>query len=166
MKNAMNNPISINPKIPSSLKFTAHGYMKITSTSKITNKIATRKYFIEKGIRALPCDSIPHSKLSCLIFECLFGPNKWVTNMVVTTNPAATMKVITMGRKSRAVFSICTFKHFKFRNFPKLSQYYFISKEFRGLKKVFHRFWVFNNMNDWMTECLTFEKYGLHLPDS
>lgn len=54
MKNEMNNPISISPRTPSSLKFTAHGYMKITSTSKRTNKIATKKYFIEKGTRALP----------------------------------------------------------------------------------------------------------------
>ena len=31
--------------------------------------MATRKYFTEKGIRALPKDSIPHSKFSSLILD-------------------------------------------------------------------------------------------------
>ena len=44
----MKENISITPNIPNSLKFTAQGYMKITSTSNNTNKIATRKYLIEK----------------------------------------------------------------------------------------------------------------------
>jgi hypothetical protein len=40
------------PSIPNSLKLIAQGYRKITSTSNNTNKIATRKYFTENGIRA------------------------------------------------------------------------------------------------------------------
>ena len=41
--------ISIKPFKPSHLKFTAHGYIKITSISKITKMIATTKYFTENG---------------------------------------------------------------------------------------------------------------------
>jgi hypothetical protein len=67
--------IVIIPSTPSALKLIAQGYKKITSTSNKTNKIATRKYFTEKGILALPTDSIPHSKFLSLFFECLFGPN-------------------------------------------------------------------------------------------
>ena len=74
--------ILINPSTPISLKFTAQGYMKITSTSKRTNKIATKKYFTEKGIRAFPTDSIPHSKLLSLFAEDLFGPKRLEPNIV------------------------------------------------------------------------------------
>jgi hypothetical protein len=63
------------PSIPSSLKLIAQGYKKITSTSKRTNKMATRKYLTEKGMRALPTDSIPHSKFLSLEAEDLLGPS-------------------------------------------------------------------------------------------
>jgi hypothetical protein len=55
------------PSIPNSLKLIAQGW-KITSTSNNTNKIATRKYFTENGIRAFPIPSTPHSKFLFLIF--------------------------------------------------------------------------------------------------
>lgn len=45
---------SITPVIPRSLKFTAHGYINITSMSNSTKIIATKKYLIAKGIRAFP----------------------------------------------------------------------------------------------------------------
>ena len=51
--------------------------------------MATKKYFIEKGILAFPCDSIPHSKVSFFILDLRFGPSKWVATIVVPTNPAA-----------------------------------------------------------------------------
>ena len=63
------------PSIPNSLKLIAQGYRKITSTSNRTNKIATRKYFTENGIRAFPIPSIPHSKFLSLVADFLFGPN-------------------------------------------------------------------------------------------
>jgi len=85
----MNINISTNPCTPNSLKFTAQGYMKITSTSKRTKRMATRKYLIWKGARALPTDSTPHSKDSSLTFVLLFGPNKWVAIIVVPTKPTA-----------------------------------------------------------------------------
>lgn len=92
--------ISQIPVIPSSLKFTAHGYMKMTSTSNKTKRIATRKYLIENGIRALPCDSIPHSKVSSFAFAFRFGPNMWVANMTKITKPRATKNCSRIGRKS------------------------------------------------------------------
>lgn len=85
------------PSIPNSLKFTAHGYKKITSTSNNTNKIATRKYFTEKGILALPTDSIPHSKFLSFTSEDLLGPNLLETNIVPTTKPAAKINCIKIG---------------------------------------------------------------------
>ena len=45
----MNINISIIPSMPNSLKLTAQGYIKITSTSNSTNNIATKKYLIENG---------------------------------------------------------------------------------------------------------------------
>ena len=51
--------------------------------------MATRKYLTEKGIRALPTDSIPHSKFLSLEADDLFGPNFPETTMVPTTNPTA-----------------------------------------------------------------------------
>lgn len=92
--------IFINPSTPISLKFTAQGYMKITSTSKRTNKMATRKYLTEKGIRAFPTDSIPHSKLLSLLAEDLLGPNKLEPKIVKATNPTARSTCIRMGIKS------------------------------------------------------------------
>jgi len=47
----MKSSISTKPTAPSVRKFTAHGYIKITSTSNITNKMAVRKYLIENGKR-------------------------------------------------------------------------------------------------------------------
>lgn len=105
----MNNNISNNPWTPSVLKLTAHGYIKITSTSNNTKRIATRKYLIENGIRALPCDSIPHSNVSSLIFDFRFGPKKWVATIVVTTKPAATKNWIRMGRKSEVWLEVFIF---------------------------------------------------------
>ena len=77
------------PSTPSSLKLIAQGYRKITSTSKRTKRMATKKYFTENGIRALPTDSIPHSKFLSLLAELLFGPNFPEMMMVPTTNPTA-----------------------------------------------------------------------------
>lgn len=62
--------------------------------------MATRKYFTENGIRALPTDSIPHSKFLSLFLECLFGPRKLDPIMVKTTNNIAKPACIRMGRKS------------------------------------------------------------------
>jgi hypothetical protein len=53
---------------------------------------------MEKGVRALPLDSIPHSNASSLIFTCRFGPNVWVNTMVVITNPNAIKAMITIGK--------------------------------------------------------------------
>ena len=58
----MNSTMVMKPSLPRARKFTAHGYMKMTSTSNSTNTMAVRKYFTEIGVRALPTDSIPHSK--------------------------------------------------------------------------------------------------------
>ena len=85
------------PSIPNSLKLIAQGYKKITSTSNRTNKMATRKYFTEKGIRALPTDSIPHSKFLSLVSDFLFGPNFPETIIVPTTNPTANKHCIKIG---------------------------------------------------------------------
>ena len=90
--------ISIKPYNPICLKFTAHGYMKITSTSNKTNRIAIRKYLIEKGMRALPCGSIPHSNVSSFLTDLRLGPKKWVTTIVVKTKPVATTNIMAMGR--------------------------------------------------------------------
>ncbi len=79
----MNVNTSITPVIPKSLKFTAQGYMKITSMSKSTNKIATKKYLMANGKRAFPSDSTPHSKESNLIFVLRFGPNQCDAIIVV-----------------------------------------------------------------------------------
>lgn len=92
--------ILINPSTPISLKFTAQGYIKITSTSKRTNKMATRKYLTEKGIRAFPTDSIPHSKLLSLLADDLLGPNKLEPKIVKATNPNARSTCIRIGMKS------------------------------------------------------------------
>ena len=83
--------ISKSPFTPKSLKLTAQGYMNITSTSNKTKRIATRKYLIENGIRALPWDSIPHSKVSSLTFDFLLGPSKCVEIITIATNPRATI---------------------------------------------------------------------------
>ena len=65
----------------------------------------SKKYLIEKGKRALPCASIPHSKVSDLIFVFLFGPNLCVRNMVVATNPKATININAIGKKSAGVLA-------------------------------------------------------------
>ena len=85
------------PSIPNSLKLIAQGYRKITSISNKTNKIATRKYFTEKGFLALPIDLIPHSKFLSLLSEDRLGPSFEETNMVPTTNPTAKTNCIKIG---------------------------------------------------------------------
>jgi hypothetical protein len=75
----------------------AQGYRKITSTSN-TNKIATRKYFTENGIRAFPIPSTPHSKFLFFYFDFLLGPSLPETIIVPTTNPAANKTVIKLER--------------------------------------------------------------------
>ncbi len=90
--------ILIIPSTPKALKLIAHGYRKITSTSNKTNKIATKKYFTEKGILAFPTDSIPHSKFLSLFFECLFGPKYPEPIMVKTTKPMAKPACIRIGK--------------------------------------------------------------------
>src|SRR3989304_7010679 len=123
--------ISHMPVAPSVLKFTAHGYINITSTSKSTKSIATKKYLTETGVRALPSTSIPHSKVSSLIFVLRFGPNKCVTNMVLTTKPAATKNMRKMGTKSAALLSviICFLKPHKFKVFLELKRGFFWRKK-------------------------------------
>ena len=59
--------------------------------------MATRKYFTEKGIRALPTDSIPHSKFLSFTSELLFGPNFPDIMIVPTTKPIAKMACIKIG---------------------------------------------------------------------
>ena len=90
--------ILISPSIPISLKFTAQGYRKITSISKSTNKMATRKYFTEKGTRAFPTDSIPHSKLRSLFRDLRDGPKYPEIMIVPTTKPTASMNCINIGK--------------------------------------------------------------------
>ena len=92
--------ISIKPRLPKFLKSTAHGYMNITSTSNNTNKIAAKKYLIENGKRALPCDSIPHSNTSNFVLFWRFGPSMCVTDIVRVTKPPATKAVIIIGKYS------------------------------------------------------------------
>ena len=65
--------------------------------SNKTNKIATRKYFTEKGFLALPIDLIPHSKFLSLLSEDRLGPSFEETNMVPTTNPTAKTNCIKIG---------------------------------------------------------------------
>lgn len=98
--------ISIIPLDPSSLKFTAHGYMKITSTSNRTNRMATRKYLMEKGCLALPTTLIPASKVDNLSSVFLAGPSKWVAINVVTTKPSATTTWNIIGRKSEGILCV------------------------------------------------------------
>lgn len=62
--------------------------------------MATRKYLTEKGIRAFPTDSIPHSKLLSLLADDLLGPNKLEPKIVKATNPTARSTCIRMGKKS------------------------------------------------------------------
>ena len=50
--------------------------MKITSISKRTNNIATKKYLIENGCRAFPTDLIPDSNATNLSDVLRFGPTK------------------------------------------------------------------------------------------
>jgi hypothetical protein len=83
----MNINISTMPSLPRSRKFTAHGYIKITSTSNNTNSIATRKYLIDIGVRALPITSIPDSNGVSLSFVTRLGPILCVTNMVPNNKP-------------------------------------------------------------------------------
>ena len=99
--------ISITPFHPNSLKLTAHGYIKITSTSKSTNNMATKKYLIEKGWRALPITLIPDSKVVNLSLVFLLGPKRWVAKSVTTTKPNATIIWNIIGIKSCAVLCAC-----------------------------------------------------------
>src|SRR5690606_8425474 len=93
----MNTIISTKPAMPISLKFTAHGYMKITSTSKSTNRIATRKYRMCNGIRALPFDGTPHSNDSSFTLVLRIGPSKCVTTMVPSTKADARANISKTG---------------------------------------------------------------------
>src|SRR3569833_2855818 len=97
--------ISIIPSCPKALKLTAQGYMKITSTSNSTNNIATRKYLIDIGVRALPITSIPDSNGVSLSLVTRLGPILCVTNMVVTTKPTATTIWNMMGKNSRGLLN-------------------------------------------------------------
>jgi len=85
------------PCTPKSLKFTAQGYINITSTSNSTNNMAVKKYLTERGIRALPTEWIPDSKLSSLCLVFLFGPNVCEATMAKTTKPTATTPCMRMG---------------------------------------------------------------------
>ena len=85
------------PSMPNSLKFIAHGYKKITSTSNKTNKIATKKYFTENGILAFPTDSIPHSKFLFFTSDDLLGPSFPEIIIVPTTKPTARTNCINIG---------------------------------------------------------------------
>ena len=60
--------------------------------------MATKKYFTEKGIRAFPTDSIPHSKFLSLVAEDHFGPNFPETIIIPTTNPTANSICISIGK--------------------------------------------------------------------
>ena len=60
--------------------------------------MATKKYFTEKGIRALPIDSMPHSKFSSLFFDERLGPNLPDIKIVPTTKPAASKNCISIGK--------------------------------------------------------------------
>lgn len=94
----MNINILNNPSMPKSLKLIAQGYRNITSTSNRTNKIATKKYFTENGIRAFPIDSIPHSKFSSLILDDLLGPSLPDKIIIPITKPAANKNCIRIGK--------------------------------------------------------------------
>ena len=59
--------------------------------------MATKKYFTENGIRALPIDSIPHSKFLSLISDTRLGPNFPEIKIVPTTNPTARSICIKIG---------------------------------------------------------------------
>ncbi len=83
--------------MPNSLKLIAQGYKNITSTSNKTNNMATKKYFTEKGIRALPIDSIPHSKFRSFLADFLFGPSFPDPIIVKTTKPTARRHCIKIG---------------------------------------------------------------------
>ena len=56
------------------------------------------KQTVENGIRALPTDSIPHSKFLSLTSEVLFGPNFPEIMIVPTTKPTAKISCIKIGR--------------------------------------------------------------------
>ena len=60
--------------------------------------MATKKYFTEKGIRAFPTDSIPHSKFLSFEADDLFGPNFPEAMIVPTTNPTANSICISIGK--------------------------------------------------------------------
>ncbi len=49
--------------------------------------MAARKYLTEKGSRALPMDSKPHSKLCNFCTPLRLGPKKWDRRNVPPTNP-------------------------------------------------------------------------------
>src|SRR5690554_3496208 len=96
----MKIPIFHKPSQSNSKKFTAQGYIKITSTSNKTNKMASKKYRTLKGTRAFPKDSTPHSKFISLFFELFFGPKKPETIIVTSTKPAAKPSCMRIGTRS------------------------------------------------------------------
>lgn len=114
----MNVNISAKPNKPNFLKFTAHGYINMISTSNKTNKTATKKYLIENGVRALPCTSIPHSKGSDFTFDFLCGPIQCVANIVATTKPSATIIISKIGIYvvSTIVIIFCKINHKHLKN--------------------------------------------------
>jgi hypothetical protein len=59
--------------------------------------MATKKYLMENGTRAFPCDSIPHSKESNLMELFFLGPSKCVDTIVTDTKAKATMNIKTIG---------------------------------------------------------------------
>jgi len=51
--------------------------------------MAISKYFTLKGLRALPCCSMPHSKLSSFFFPLIFGPSQAAAERAKPTKPTA-----------------------------------------------------------------------------
>lgn len=71
--------------------------------------MAVRKYLMEKGKRAFPFDSIPHSKLSSLRSPLRLGPIRCVITSTISTNPAANTSCISRGMYSLVPFISVSF---------------------------------------------------------
>lgn len=96
----MNPPILSKPSQPIVLKLTAQGYMKTISMSNKTKSIATKKYLIGNGDRALPIGSSPHSKFAFFLAFFRFGPNMFDASTVAKTNRNENAICINIGIKS------------------------------------------------------------------
>jgi len=70
----------------------------MTSTSNKTNRMATKKYFMAMGWRALPWVSIPLVKFSNLSAVLRFGPTHEEIPIIVATKPAAKINWIAIGK--------------------------------------------------------------------